>query len=152
MKTMTEKDEKRELEFVMYCLAVVCACGVLALALRVGLLVVDWSRGAGDGAAVLVDGINLVVAAVCGVLVFVIMREVKRRHVFTRKNANLVSVIGCVAVLGGIAQNAVVNFLFEDRMVNNGDMTFLILGVFLLFLSCLFKIGIRMKEEQELTV
>lgn len=31
-------------------------------------------------------------------------------------------------------------------------MIYLLLGVFILFIGCLFKIGIRMKEEQDLTI
>ncbi len=42
---LTEKDEKREREFVMMCLAVTCGCGTLAEALRLILAVMDWQDG-----------------------------------------------------------------------------------------------------------
>lgn len=152
MKPMTEKDEKRELEFVMMCLAIVCGCGVLTEMLRTILSVVDWMEGTMDAWMLATRGVNLAVALVCGVTVIVIMREVKRRRVFTHKNANLVTVIGCVTVFGGIAQNVINNLVYENITKAYSDIMFMIIGVFILFIACLFKIGIRMKEEQDLTV
>lgn len=152
MKPMTEKDEKRELEFVMMCLAIVCGCGVLTEMLRTILSVVDWMEGTMDAWMLVTRGVNLAVALVCGVTVIVIMQEVKRRRVFTHKNANLVTVIGCVAVFGGIAQNVINNLVYENITKAYSDIMFMIIGVFILFIACLFKIGIRMKEEQDLTV
>ena len=148
MKSLTEKDEKRELEFVMMCLAIVCGSGVLTEVLRTLLLAMDCAESTVDGWKLLMRSINLAVSVVCGVLIVVIMREVKHRRVFTRKNANLVGTIGAVTVLGSI----VVNLAYRGTEHADGDMTFLIIGLFILFISCLFKIGIRMKEEQELTV
>lgn len=152
MKPMTEKDEKRELEFVMMCLVIVCGCGVLTEMLRTILSVVDWMEGTMDAWMLATRGVNLAVALVCGVTVIVIMREVKRRRVFTHKNANLVTVIGCVTVFGGIAQNVINNLVYENITKAYSDIMFMIIGVFILFIACLFKIGIRMKEEQDLTV
>ena len=152
MKPLTQKDEKQELEFVMMCLATVCGCGVLAEALRTVLAVMDYTASTADGWTLVIRAINLVVAGVCGALVFVILREVKRKQVFTRKNAQLVSCIGVAAVFGGIAQNVVMNIVYKGSTAQSGDMTYLILGLFILFVSCLFNIGIRMREEQELTV
>ena len=80
------------------------------------------------------------------------MREVKHRRVFTRLNAQYITLIGCTATFGGIAQNAIMNLVYEDTANHSGDMTYLILGLLLLFIASLFNIGIRMKEEQELTV
>ena len=96
--------------------------------------------------------INLVVCAICSWLTFLIIREVKRRRVFTRLNAQYITLIGCAATFGGIAQNVVVNLVYEDTTNHSGDMTYLVLGLLLLFIASLFNIGIRMKEEQELTI
>lgn len=152
MKPLTKKDEKQELEFVMMCLATVCGCGVLVEVLRLVMAVMDYTAGTADGWTLVIRAINLTVSAVCGALVFVILREVKRKQVFTRKNARLVSYIGSAAVFGGIAQNIVMNIVYKDSTAQSGDMTYLILGLFILFVSCLFNIGIRMREEQDLTV
>lgn len=152
MKPLTKKDEKQELEFVMMCLATVCGCGVLVEVLRLVMAVMDYTAGTADGWTLVIRAINLTVSAVCGALVFVILREVKRKQVFTRKNARLVSYIGAAAVFGGIAQNIVMNIVYKDSTAQSGDMTYLILGLFILFVSCLFNIGIRMREEQDLTV
>ena len=150
---LTEKDEKREREFVMMCLAVTCGCGTLAEALRLILAVMDWQDGTlTDGWVLTMRSINLAVCAICSWLTFLIIREVKQRRVFTRQNAQYISLIGSAATFGGIAQNVVVNLVYEDTTNHSGDMTYLVLGLLLLFIATLFNIGIRMKEEQELTV
>ena len=153
IEPMTEKDEKREREFVMMCLAVTCGAGTLAEALRLLLAVMDWHEGTlTDGWVLTMRSINLAVCAICSWLTFLIIREVKRRRVFTRLNAQYISLIGSAATFGGIAQNVVVNLVYEDTTNHSGDMTYLVLGLLLLFIASLFNIGIRMKEEQELTV
>ena len=150
---LTEKDEKREREFVMMCLAVTCGCGTLAEALRLVLAVMDWHEGTlTDGWVLTMRSINLAVCAICSWLTFLIIREVKQRRVFTRQNAQYISLIGSAATFGGIAQNVVVNLVYEDTTNHSGDMTYLVLGLLLLFIASLFNIGIRMKEEQELTI
>ena len=150
---LTEKDEKREREFVMMCLAVTCGAGTLAEALRLLLAVMDWHEGTlTDGWVLAMRSVNLVVCAICSWLTFLIIREVKQRRVFTRQNAQYISLIGSAATFGGIAQNVVVNLVYEDTTNHSGDMTYLVLGLLLLFIATLFNIGIRMKEEQELTV
>lgn len=150
---LTEKDEKLERGFVMMCLAVTCGAGTLAEALRLLLAVMDWHEGTlTDGWVLGMRSINLAVCAICSWLTFLIMREVKQRRVFTRLNALYITLIGCTATFGGIAQNVVVNLVYEDTANHSGDMTYLVLGLLLLFIASLFNIGIRMKEEQELTV
>ena len=153
IEPMTEKDEKQEREFVMMCLAVTCGAGTLAEALRLLLAVMDWHDGTlTDGWVLAMRSVNLVVCAICSWLTFLIIREVKRRRVFTRLNAQYITLIGCAATFGGIAQNVVVNLVYEDTTNHSGDMTYLVLGLLLLFIASLFNIGIRMKEEQELTI
>lgn len=153
LTTLTEKDEKQEREFVMTCLAVTCGAGTLAEALRLLLAVMDWTDGTlTDGWVLATRAINLAVCAVCAGLAFFIMREVKHRRVFTRLNAQYITLIGCAATFGGIAQNAIVTLVYEDTARQTGDMAYLIIGLLLLFIASLFNIGIRMKEEQELTV
>ena len=153
IEPMTEKDEKQEREFVMMCLAVTCGAGTLAEALRLLLAVMDWQDGTlTDGWVLTMRSINLAVCAICSWLTFLIIREVKRRRVFTRLNAQYITLIGCAATFGGIAQNVVVNLVYEDTANHSGDMTYLVLGLLLLFIASLFNIGIRMKEEQELTI
>ena len=153
IEPMTEKDEKREREFVMMCLAVTCGAGTLAEALRLLLAVMDWHEGTlTDGWVLTMRSINLAVCAICSWLTFLIIREVKQRRVFTRLNAQYITLIGCAATFGGIAQNVVVNLVYEDTANHSGDMTYLVLGLLLLFIASLFNIGIRMKEEQELTI
>ena len=153
IEPMTEKDEKQEREFVMMCLAVTCGAGTLAEALRLLLAVMDWHEGTlTDGWVLTMRSINLAVCAICSWLTFLIIREVKQRRVFTRLNAQYITLIGCAATFGGIAQNVVVNLVYEDTANHSGDMTYLVLGLLLLFIASLFNIGIRMKEEQELTV
>ena len=153
IEPMTEKDEKLERGFVMMCLAVTCGAGTLAEALRLLLALIDWHEGTlTDGWVLTMRSINLAVCAICSWLTFLIIREVKRRRVFTRLNALYITLIGCTATFGGIAQNVIVNLVYEDTANHSGDMTYLVLGLLLLFIASLFNIGIRMKEEQEFTI
>lgn len=79
------------------------------------------------------------------------LRNVKRNLVFVRANANLIYYIGLIIEFNGILQ-AILN---EFAPVTNPRQTYMIyvlIGVFIIFIGYLFQIGIRMKEEQELTI
>ena len=47
-----------------------------------------------------------------------------------------------------------VNYLFADegRLVDSVYLIYILLGVFFLFVGCLFKMGVHIREEQELTI
>ena len=146
---LTEKDEKREREFVMMCLAVTCGCGTLAEALRLVLAVMDWHEGTlTDGWVLAMRSVNLVVCAVCAWLTFLIIREIKQRRVFTRQNAQYISLIGSAATFGGIAQNVVVNLVYGDTTNHSGDMTYLVLGLLLLFINSMVSLAFTFPEAE----
>lgn len=60
--------------------------------------------------------------------------------------------IGVVLECNGILQMIFNAFLSDTQAGNTIPMIYLLLGVFFLFIACLFKVGIRMKEEQDLTI
>lgn len=60
--------------------------------------------------------------------------------------------IGVVLECNGILQMVFNAFLSDAVGGNTIPMVYLLLGVFFLFIACLFKIGIRMQEEQDLTI
>lgn len=149
-----KKDSKEELEFTMYCLVVVCvSCLLFCLArnLLLGMRLLEDLAGGGL-VRMLPENVTLVVLAVCSVLIYRMQRHVQRGQVFTKRNSDLIMWIGLVLELNGIAQ-MVMNACWAERPFSNTvPMVFLLLGVFFLFIACLFKVGIRMQEEQDLTV
>ena len=89
---------------------------------------------------------------ICSVLVCLMIGQVRKKQVFTLFNANVIQAMGLVLEANGIAQ-----YFLRDRMPGaDADsqiyMIFMLMGVFFSFISCLFKLGIQMQEEQDLTV
>ena len=89
---------------------------------------------------------------VCRVLIYLMLRNVQKGLVFTKLNSDLIMTIGVVLECNGILQMAFNAFLSDSMGGNTIPMVYLLLGVFFLFIACLFKIGIRMQEEQDLTI
>ncbi len=56
-----------------------------------------------------------------------------------------------LVAMAGLLQYILGIFTLEG-ISRESFMIYLLLGVFILFIGCLFKIGIRMKEEQDLTI
>lgn len=148
--------EKKELHVVMYCLAVICVCCLaivvirnLSFAYRMG---VDDANELSPFLNVLPDFVTLGIMAGCCMITFLMLFNVRRGDVFTRQNANLVIVIGTLIEFNGLFQQ-VYSWSFPVAGADNSVyMIYILLGVFFLFIGCLFKLGVHMKEEQDLTV
>lgn len=147
------KDPKEELKLVMICLAVVCVCCLLIGFLRNATLCWQLGKDNTDDFVwqILPESITLTAMTICSVLIFLLLQEVRKRQVFTKLNSNLIMAIGIVLECNGIVQNVLRNFIADGRS-NSSYMIYILLGAFFLFIACLFKLGIRMQEEQELTV
>ena len=126
-----KKSSKEELENVMFCLMVVCACCLLFVFFRNLNLCYDLGKDDTDGLIVklLPENVALLAMAVCSVLIYLMLRNVQK---------------GLVMIFNA--------FLSDTKAGNTIPMIYLLLGVFFLFIACLFKVGIRMKEEQDLTI
>ena len=153
MKSLFSKDPKQELEVVMTCLMFICFCCLLISFIQNAMLCFDLGKDNTDDFLwiMLPQSVTVLAMAVCSILIFCLLRNVKRKEVFTKENSTLIVAIGGIVELNGLLQG----FFGTLVSVSNLRQTYLIyilLGVFILFIGCVFKVGVRMKEEQELTI
>ena len=153
MKSLFKKNRKQELETVMSCLVVICASCLMIWLTRTMQLCYELGKDDTDDFIwqVLSRSITLVAMAVCSIFIWIMLSNVKRNEVFTKRNANLIVFIGVTVEITGLLQYILGIFTLEG-ISRESFMIYLLLGVFILFIGCLFKIGIRMKEEQDLTI
>lgn len=149
-----KKNSKEELEFVMYCLMIMCVSSLLFVFFRNLILCYDLGKDDTDNLIVklLPENVTLLAMVVCSVLIYLMLRNVQKGLVFTKLNSDLIMTIGVVLECNGILQMAFNAFLSDSMGGNTIPMVYLLLGVFFLFIACLFKVGIRMQEEQDLTI
>ena len=149
-----KKNSKEELEFVMYCLMIMCVSSLLFVFFRNLNLCYELGKDNTDNLIVklLPENVTLLAMVVCSVLIYLMLRNVQKGLVFTKLNSNLIMTIGVVLECNGILQMAFNAFLSDSMDGNTIPMVYLLLGVFFLFIACLFKVGIRMQEEQDLTI
>lgn len=164
LKTMTDmnKTDKKsegqgladEMNVVMVSLMVTCVAFCVAVAFKFGSTCCRLARESVDEAwrLLLPEGLMLMVMVVCSVLIYQMLRNVRRGKVFVRSNANLIAAIGTLVELAGIVCLFWNGHVFEVGSHYMASMVSITLGVFFLFISCLFKVGIRMQEEQDLTI
>ena len=153
MKSLFKKNRKQELETVMSCLVVICASCLMIWLTQPMQLCYELGKDDTDDFIwqVLSRSITLVAMAVCSIFIWIMLSNVKRNEVFTKRNANLIVFIGVTVEITGLLQYILGIFTLEG-ISRESFMIYLLLGVFILFIGCLFKIGIRMKEEQDLTI
>ena len=149
-----KKGSKEDLETVMFCLMIVCVSCLLFVFFRNLDLCYDLGKDDTDNLIVklLPENVTLIAMAVCSVLIYRMLRNVKKGQVFTKLNSDLIMTIGLVLECNGLLQMAFNVFLSDAMDGNTIPMVYLLLGVFFLFIACLFKVGIRMQEEQDLTI
>ena len=153
MKSLFKKNRKQELETVMSCLVVICASCLMIWLTQTMQLCYELGKDDTDDFIwqVLSRSITLVAMAVCSIFIWIMLSNVKRNEVFTKRNANLIVFIGVTVEITGLLQYILGIFTLEG-ISRESFMIYLLLGVFILFIGCLFKIGIRMKEDQDLTI
>ena len=150
MKSLFSKDPKQELEVVMTCLMFICFCCLLISFIQNAMLCFDLGKDDTDDFLwiMLPQSVTLLAMAVCSILIFCLLRNVKRKKVFTKENSTLIVAIGGIVELNGLLQGFFGTFV----SVSNLRQTYLIYILLGVFIGCVFKIGVRMKEEQELTI
>ena len=99
----------------------------------------------------LVVGIESYAIMFVGVLSYVMVRNVKRGNIFSRVNKCILNAIGVSTTLSGIFINMIIR-LSPLEMPTEVCVLFIILGMMFVLTACIFEIGIRMKEEQDLTI
>lgn len=153
MKSLFSKDPKQELEVVMTCLMFICFCCLLISFIQNAMLCFDLGKDDTDDFLwiMLPQSVTLLAMAVCSILIFCLLRNVKRKEVFTKENSTLIVAIGGIVELNGLLQGFFGTFVSVSNL-RQTYLIYILLGVFILFIGCVFKIGVRMKEEQELTI
>lgn len=154
LKWIEKKYSAEETTFVMYSLGIIAGCGIFTAIIR--NLTLCYRLGKDDTPdfiwQILPENVTLLSLLICGVLMLLMMQNVRRKQVFTLQNANLIAGIGFSLEVNGLVQ-MILHYLFPAS--NDGSQQYLIFilaGVFFLFIYCLFKLGIQMQEEQDLTV
>lgn len=130
-------------------------------------LIVPLNHRTGTGTAVFKMAYTLLygLAGVAALVAFVLfVRNVNRSNIFTRKNIRLLRVVGwCLAAAGLIATAdgfydtycAQQVFSLNGYVVDYGsavNITNIVFGLFTVVVAEAFAIGLKMKEEQELTI
>ena len=153
MKSLFSKDPKQELEVVMTCLMFICFCCLLISFIQNAMLCFDLGKDDTDDFLwiMLPQSVTLLAMAVCSILIFCLLRNVKRKEVFTKENSTLIVAIGGIVELNGLLQGFFGTFVSVSNL-RQTYLIYILLGVFILFIGCVFKIGVRMKEEQELNI
>ena len=102
--------------------------------------------------SITIENVTLLSLLICGVLMILMMRNVSRKQVFIQQNANLIAGIGFSLEVNGLV---LMTLHYLSPASSDGSqqyLIFMLIGVFFLFINCLFKLGIQMQEEQDLTV
>lgn len=79
-----------------------------------------------------------------------ILQTIKKKGVFIRRNEKTFRYFGFFILLMGFSADILFAYLTDERP--SGARILAFLGGTLVFVSYLFKIGIKMQEEQDLTV
>lgn len=86
-----------------------------------------------------------------GILTWVLARNVSKGRVFCRQNQRILSAMGVSTMLSGVFINVTIH-LSPLEVSTGTSILLIIIGLVLYLIALLFEIGIRMQEEQELTV
>ena len=97
------------------------------------------------------DCISIFTLLSCSVLIAIIAYNVMRKKVFTTTNARLIYSIGAIVIFSIIIQN---HYWETTSMLPNStvSMIFALFGAFIIFFGRVFHIGVKIKEEQDLTI
>lgn len=98
----------------------------------------------------LVVGIESYAIMFIGVLSYVMVYNVRKGNIFSRVNKRILNAIGISTTLSGVLIS-VISHLSPLEMPTEVCVLFIILGMMFVLIAYIFEIGIRMKEEQELT-
>lgn len=128
-----------------------CALTLCSI-LKMGFLCYELGRDESDTFVweVIGQGIEAYATVFICVLGFLMARNVKKKIVFEKANMILLKLAGSAVLFAGLLYYIVEKI--SPLESENNSLLFLLLGTFILFIGHLFKIGIRLKEEQDLTV
>lgn len=149
----TPEEKRRHLVRILSLLCYVCAIGGVARTLT---LLWEMGHNPGDSSltGIIYTFIHIIIMVWISVLIALIARNAGKGIIFDKSNAQLITWVGAVVVAGGCVQYLLQDFTDMASSIPTATPTMLyyLLGMFILFIGQIFHIGIRMKEEQDLTI
>ena len=106
------------------------------------------------------ESVAMLLMVFCSALIFKILFNLKHKRVFIRENARLVQFIGLAVMAYGtflglwkfVSPVETIAFMHKVETIAFMHNMFLLLGAFFVLIGSVFKAGIRIKEEQDLTI
>ena len=97
------------------------------------------------------ESVAMLLMVFCAGLIIKMLYNLKHKRVFIRENVRLVQYLGLAVLIYG-AFLSIWKHVSPIETVTFMRNVFLLLGGFIMLIGSVFKAGIRIKEEQELTI
>ena len=139
------KKNQHELKVILVCLLIICVCCLFMFVTNGISMIYENEEGSLTLYEIIATIATLCSMAICSMLIFPILNNTRHGKVFIKANATLIGAIGAILEVNGFIQSI---FAY-----NHGThLIYFLIGVFFLFIACVFRLGIQMKEEQDLTI
>ena len=139
------KKNQHELKVILVCLPIICVCCLFMFVINGISMIYENEEGSLTLYEIRATIATLCSMAICSMLIFPILNNTRHGKVFIKANATLIGAIGAILEVNGFIQSI---FAY-----NHGThLIYFLIGVFFLFIACVFRLGIQMKEEQDLTI
>ena len=139
------KKNQHELKVILVCLPIICVCCLFMFVINGISMIYENEEGSLTLHEIIATIATLCSMAICSMLIFPILNNTRHGKVFVKANATLIGAIGAILEVNGFIQSI---FAY-----NHGThLIYFLIGVFFLFIACVFRLGIQMKEEQDLTI
>ena len=139
------KKNQHELKVILVCLPIICVCCLFMFVINGISMIYENEEGSLTLYEIIATIATLCSMAICSMLIFPILNNTRHGKVFIKANATLIGAIGAILEVNGFIQSI---FAY-----NHGThLIYFLIGVFFLFIACVFRLGIQMKEEQDLTI
>ena len=139
------KKNQHELKVILVCLPIICVCCLIMFVINGISMIYENEEGSLTLHEIIATIATLCSMAICSMLIFPILNNTRHGKVFVKANATLIGAIGAILEVNGFIQSI---FAY-----NHGThLIYFLIGVFFLFIACVFRLGIQMKEEQDLTI
>ena len=139
------KKNQHELKVILVCLPIICVCCLFMFVINGISMIYENEEGSLTLYEIIATIATLCSMAICSMLIFPILNNTRHGKVFVKANATLIGAIGAILEVNGFIQSI---FAY-----NHGThLIYFLIGVFFLFIACVFRLGIQMKEEQDLTI
>ena len=139
------KKNQHELKVILVCLPIICVSCLFMFVINGISMIYENEEGSLTLHEIIATIATLCSMAICSMLIFPILNNTRHGKVFVKANATLIGAIGAILEVNGFIQSI---FAY-----NHGThLIYFLIGVFFLFIACVFRLGIQMKEEQDLTI